>query len=148
MSFRPVTKNLSTLTKANIFDIFMQYDTDRNGYVSYEEAHEVLKDMLGFPREKSIKLCRMCDKNNDGRLSYEEFVDFYLRVQDKMRELKSIFNEFDSNKDGYISMDEARYALKNLSFNDDEIEALIVTYDANQDGRLQYEEFVKMWNAQ
>ncbi len=69
--------------KASIFDIFMQYDTDRDGYVSYDEAYEVLKDTLGFSREKSNKLCRTCDKNKDGNLSYEEFVDFYFKVQDK-----------------------------------------------------------------
>ena len=62
----------------------MEYDTDRDGYVTYDEAHEVLKKELGFPKEKSFRLCRMCDKNGDGKLSYEEFITFFFRVQDKL----------------------------------------------------------------
>jgi calmodulin len=64
-----------------------------------------------------------------------------------MKELHDIFNEFDTDKNGSISMDEARSALRNMAFNDDEIEALVRCYDANGDGKLQYEEFVRMWNA-
>ena len=65
-----------------------------------------------------------------------------------MKELHTVFNEFDTNKDGCISMEEAKIALRNMAFNDDEIDALVLCYDANGDGKLQYEEFVKMWNAQ
>ncbi len=83
-------------------------------------------------------------------LCYDTFLrsDIIYIFVSRIRELHSIFNEFDANQDGYISLDEARRALRNMAFNDHEIEALMATYDANQDGRLQYEEFVKMWNAQ
>ena len=60
----------------------------------------------------------------------------------------SIFDEFDANKDGYISVDEARTAMSRMGFQREEIECLVATYDANGDGRLQYEEFVRLWNAQ
>ena len=65
----------------------------------------------------------------------------------RMEELHSIFNEFDLDHDGNISMDEAKDALRHLAFNDDEIEGLVRSYDSNDDGRLQFEEFVKLWNA-
>ena len=66
----------------------------------------------------------------------------------RVRDLQATFHEFDSNHDGYITIDEAKQAMHNLGvFNDDEIESLILTYDVNQDGRLQYDEFVKFWNA-
>ena len=61
----------------------MEYDTDRDGYVTYQEAHKVLSQKLGFPKEKTYKLCKACDKNNDGQLSYEEFITFFFKVQDK-----------------------------------------------------------------
>ena len=65
----------------------------------------------------------------------------------RIRELKNIFQEFDRDGNGYISMDEAKAAMKNLPLTDDEIETLVRAYDANDDGRLQYDEFVKFWNA-
>ena len=66
-----------------IRDKFMEYDTDGNGSVSYEEAHGVLEKELGFSKERSKKLVHLCDTNNDGSLSYEEFVEFYVRVRSK-----------------------------------------------------------------
>ena len=44
-------------------------------------------------------------------------------------------------------MDEAKAAMKNLPLTDNEIETLVKAYDTNDDGRLQYDEFVKFWNA-
>ena len=61
--------------------------------------------------------------------------------------MKSIFQEFDRDGNGYISMDEAKMAMKNLPLTDMEIETLVRAYDTNDDGRLQYDEFVKFWNA-
>ena len=62
-------------------------------------------------------------------------------------ELRAVFREFDKDGNGVISIDEAREAFRNLAFNEDEIENLVRAYDANGDGELQYEEFVKLWNA-
>ena len=62
--------------------------------------------------------------------------------------MQATFLEFDENKDGYVSIEEAKEAMHNMGvFNDDEIEALVDSYDVNHDGRLQYDEFVKFWNA-
>ncbi len=44
-------------------------------------------------------------------------------------------------------MDEAKSAMKNMMLTDEQIENLVRAYDANDDGHLQYEEFVKLWNA-
>ena len=70
-----------------------------------------------------------------------------LSILSRVEELRGIFNEFDTDHDGNISMDEAKNALRHLAFNDDEIEGLVRSYDSNDDGRLQFEEFVKLWNA-
>ena len=71
----------------------------------------------------------------------------YLSYLFRIRELKNIFQEFDRDGNGYISMDEAKAAMKNLPLTDNEIETLVRAYDTNDDGRLQYDEFVKFWNA-
>lgn len=66
-----------------IFEEFQKYDKDRNGYVSLEEATEVLNTKLGFPPDKTKKMLEKCDRNGDNRLSYDEFVEFYFRVEQK-----------------------------------------------------------------
>ena len=62
---------------------FQEYDTDGDGFVSPEEAFNVLKDVLGFTEEKTKILIQQFDTNEDGKLSYEEFVGFYMNVQQK-----------------------------------------------------------------
>ncbi len=61
--------------------------------------------------------------------------------------MEALFNEFDIDQNGKISMDEAKEAFRNLAFLEDEVENLVRVFDANNDGYLQYDEFVKLWNA-
>ena len=63
--------------------MFMEYDKDGNGFVSAEEAHEILQRELAFNHEQSVQLVQRYDKNGDGQLSYEEFVKFYSKVKAK-----------------------------------------------------------------
>ena len=64
-----------------IASAFKEFDRDRNGFISLGEAHAVLESKLGYTPEKTRKLLRMCDKNGDGQLSYDEFIDFFTKVQ-------------------------------------------------------------------
>lgn len=61
--------------------------------------------------------------------------------------MKALFMEFDTDHNGFIEMHEAKQALRMMSLKDEEIEQLVMAYDENCDGRLQYEEFIKLWNA-
>ena len=67
--------------KAGLFSEFLEFDKDHNGYVSLQEAYEVLNRRCGFPMEKCLNIFKLCDTNHDGQLSYEEFINFYLNVQ-------------------------------------------------------------------
>ena len=62
--------------------------------------------------------------------------------------MKALFAEFDQDHDGYIELWEAKQALsRSLGMSGDEVEQLVRLYDENSDGRLQYNEFIKLWNA-
>ena len=72
----------------------------------------------------------------------------YKVIASRIRELKKIFNQVDDDGNGYITLDEARQALqeeRNLS--QDEIENLLRLFDADGNGTLEFDEFVKLWNA-
>ncbi len=63
--------------------MFRKYDRDGNGFISVDEAHEVLHQVLGTTAAKSKELVRQFDVNNDGRLSYNEFAAFYAAIEQR-----------------------------------------------------------------
>ena len=66
-----------------IYDKFGRYDQDHDGMVSVEEAHDVLHKELGFTQERSRAMVRRFDTNKDGLVSYMEFAEFYIAVEEK-----------------------------------------------------------------
>ena len=62
---------------------FQQFDQNADGFITRDEAHEVLFKELGFTEEKSHSLVGQFDVNSDGKLSYEEFVAFYQKVKER-----------------------------------------------------------------
>ena len=62
---------------------FRQFDRDGNGYITLDEAQIVLARELGFSGDKTKELVRQFDVNMDGRLSYNEFVAFYAKVEER-----------------------------------------------------------------
>ena len=72
-----------TSRKAELRQKFQEYDADCNGLISQEEAFAVLSVELGFTMDKVHALITRFDVNEDGQLSYDEFVEFYLRVRQK-----------------------------------------------------------------
>jgi Ca2+-binding EF-hand superfamily protein len=136
---------MADINKDDIYREFQEYDRDKNGFVSLSEAEEVLAKRFGFSHEQTKHYLTICDKNQDGQLSYGEFVDFYIRIKEKISEIGDIFRSFDVNGDGVVSTAEAKEAMTSMNFSEAEIEMLVDTYDLNRDGKLQYEEFIKFW---
>ncbi|ELU06678.1 hypothetical protein CAPTEDRAFT_220150 [Capitella teleta] len=141
-------RRLSLKTSTEIFTVFTKYDTDRNGLISQNEAHQVLREELGYLPRQTQALFKACDTNGDKQLSLGEFVKFYFCVQKELEDMEMHFNHFDANKDGRISTEEILDALRQapLAIREDEVEDMIRVHDANGDGYLQWDEFVKFWN--
>lgn len=76
-------KSLFLSRRAECRNKFQQYDVDGNGYISTDEAYTVLSKELGFNPRKTKHMLHQFDINKDGKLSYEEFVGFYVKVQQK-----------------------------------------------------------------
>ena len=54
----------------------MKYDEDGNGYITKDEMVEIIKDRTGLtiPQKQIERLMKDSDKNDDGKVNYEEFV--------------------------------------------------------------------------
>ncbi|XP_068673336.1 uncharacterized protein [Montipora foliosa] len=59
-------------------EAFMKFDRDGNGYISPDELlYVVCNSGERLSREEAEELISMFDKNADGQLSWEEFVEFF-----------------------------------------------------------------------
>ena len=69
--------------KLEIYEKFGKYDKDKDGLISIEDAHAVLHEELGFSEERSKAIVKAFDTNHDGRVSYMDFAEFYIAVEEK-----------------------------------------------------------------
>jgi Ca2+-binding EF-hand superfamily protein len=60
----------------SVHDAFMAVDTDKNGYITRDEFRGILKEYGFYPTSEEVSwLVDRYDRNNDGRISYSEFID-------------------------------------------------------------------------
>ena len=63
--------------------MFRRFDTTGQGYVTFSQAQSVLEDMLGFSSKKCARTIQAYDKNKDGKIDYEEFMEFYTMMEEE-----------------------------------------------------------------
>ena len=65
---------ISTLKRA-LEEMFINFDKDKSGYLSDQEFYEAFKTLSYGLSENDIKtLMALADENNDGHISWEEFI--------------------------------------------------------------------------
>lgn len=125
--------------------LYLTLDVQRNESVGEKEIKRALK-CLRIPVSSSIvrKTYEACDKNGDGKISMDEFVQY---LKEREAELKEMFNKMDLSKDGYVTLEELKAAREMGLFeaSDEEIKSLIEWMDnlhkGRKDGKIDYEEF-------
>jgi calmodulin len=125
---------------------FRQYDRYGKGFITSDEAYPILRDELGFDMNKTETLIDMFDKNQDYRLSIQEFTEFYQKVEELKAEITKAFHEWDRDGDGYVTFVEAKAVMGPKGFSDEDIQTMIAKYDEDKDGRLNYTEFACFWD--
>jgi len=133
--------------KAKIRAAFNHFDSNCNGYVSNKDAEELMKSMLGFTEERCRSTIEICDKDKDGNISFEEFIDFYAILEEEREHLLIEFHQFDRDGDGLISLDEFKEMLSVQGYEDKHIKTLMVDYDKDSDGFLNFDEFKYFLNS-
>jgi len=68
--------------KVQLVPKFKEYDHDRNGYITLDEASRILQNPpYSFPTGRVGILLRKFDKDGNGKLDIEEFADFYAEAK-------------------------------------------------------------------
>merc|ERR1712232_1100073 len=139
-------------------------DQDNNGYVTASELHAMLKvvDPPVWTDTAVRQLLRVLDKNRDGVINFEEFVEWAFtrgsgqQAGEKVlktawelsgrKRVERLFDECDWNGDGLIDAKELTKMLKQLDpskWEDDAAIALLLkTVDKDKSGEISFKEFL------
>ena len=103
------------------------------------------------PTEEQIQhMMNEIDENNDGQVSYDEFICLICKVLREERnlpeELKEVFRAFDEDKDDMISAEDLNASFKRLGYQlqPDEASKMIKLFDKDNDNALSFQEFIQM----
>ena len=101
----------------NVRQTFKQLDVDGDGSISVDELRGLL-EMIGIERVEPAMvaaLARKLDKNDNGKIDFHEFSQWYLASEERMKaELHEKFAELDTNRDGTICVPEFTQLLQKL----------------------------------
>jgi calcium-dependent protein kinase len=125
--------------------IFQQYDTLKDGSLSYEEFKAAYAQ-AGMSEEDCADMFDAIDLDGTGRIRYTEFLAATIEARGAISEerLAEAFDRIDSDDSGFISPANLRQILGE-DFPEEEIEAIIVEADLSHDGQISYSEFLALW---
>jgi len=130
-------------------EVFMLFDKDEDGVLSFPELAVVMKSLGQRPSdEELLKMVR--DVSEDPVYHTIEFNEFLQLLSKQQRSgtnydsLKDAFSIFDKDDDGYIPVNEMRDILQSLGdkMTDQELDEMMAAADSDHDGFINYEDFV------
>lgn len=157
--------------------LFRTYDADNDGRISSGELDSVMKKLgLEISEDDLNGMVRSVDKNGDGYVDFDEFLDFQESFSADNKngsgsgndseapessqhgnagadddELREAFDVFDKNKDGFISVKELHAVLRSLGISAGltitNCEKMILAVDSNGDGQVDFLEFKDLMAA-
>jgi len=93
-----------------LYKVVADHDIDKSGDLDPEEFIKALNYIGIFcKKHEQTALFQYYDKNKDGRVNYNEFLDsFRISMnQRRLEYIKKVFKGIDLNNDGLVSLDEA-----------------------------------------
>jgi serine/threonine-protein phosphatase 2B regulatory subunit len=140
-----------TFSKAELkvlYKNFIELDTDKSGLLEPNELMDV-PELSDNPIVKRV--IQVFDKNNDGKISFYEFILGLSTLADfteKEEKTKFAFQVYDVNGDGFLSNSDLFHTLKLLTgdnLSDVQIQQVVdrtmLRADKDYDGRISFDEF-------
>jgi len=127
----------------------MEFDKDGNGYITLEEASNILqKEPFSFPVDRIPRLLKRFDKDSNGKLDIQEFAGFFAEAKAMNDEISEQFSRLDKDGNGLLSPSEIiSVIIQHTGFDPSTAEHMLQMFDTNQDGCLNKTEFMALWTS-
>lgn len=142
--------DLSDEQKNDIREAFNLFDTQSSGYIDTKDLKVAMR-ALGFePKKEDIKkMVAEVDKDNTGRLSFDNFLNLMaakMSEKDTKEEIMKAFKLFDDDDTGKISFVNLKRVAQELGENltDEELQEMIDEADRDGDGEVNHDEFLRI----
>eukprot|EP00347_Sterkiella_histriomuscorum_P017216 403350235 len=130
--------------------IFLQFDVNGDGMLSYNELISGYTQMLGCANRAERQVHEILFKLGQKQLTeidYHDFLKANVNLEHEVTDikLKAAFNLFDIDGNGCITLDEIQYLLGGQEDVEEQVWIdLVFAADQDNDGEITFEEFKKM----
>ena len=144
------------VSKNVVKSLFDKYDEDGSGTLEKGEFLKLLKDDMDLADKSINKCCTSVDKNDDGEVSFDEFLQWFqtdevFKNVSKSSRFYKIYKAAEKfqqcDTDGSGSMDRQEFAsfVRSTEY-EDKVDELLEKLDADGDGNISFKEFLGCLN--
>jgi serine/threonine protein kinase len=139
------SSSFQSYEKNTLVQKFHQLDTDKNGFLTFNNLIELRNQAELRVEEEEIKeVFAKVDRKHSGKIKFEEFIAAFVNFRDEKadKSLRNIFNKMDKQKKGMVSKKEIQ-----TYFNNDPevvVEMEKMEHHFSQNKQVTYKEFKNM----
>lgn len=133
-------------------DLFREIDKDGSGFLNIKQVKE-MSIRLGqqLPEDKIQAMFNSLDKNKDGKIAPEEFMEWFSAEETKEgiksyfhQKILQIFKEIDIDNSGYLDEQELEDLSIRIGHNlsKEKLKEIFKEMDLNEDGKIEINEFI------
>lgn len=143
----------STRLVKDLEDVFKKFDANGDGKISWLELRSILSSLGCKATEEEVKkMIKEADRDGDGFIDLQEFVDLNTQGIDSassLKDLRDAFEIFDLDRNGAISSEELHIVLRNLGEHTtmEDCQLMIRGVDCDGNGQVDFEEFKTMMSS-
>jgi Ca2+-binding EF-hand superfamily protein len=130
--------------------VFNNFDKDGSGAITFDEVNEAFNTLHKDYSENRIgQVLAQIDLNQDGYITFHEFLSLYKRLKQKERQEQKIRKAFeicDKDNSGHICLNELQRVMEQVGgeLNELELKQMLKKADINGDTMIDYKEFIQL----
>ena len=140
--------------KKMFYEIFKMFDINKKGSFGVTELSQVMKSYgMNYNEQEVLEMILVIDTNGNGKVSFEEFLDVFLRTMkdtnEAEEELREAFKVFDKEGNGFLLISDLRKALTELGdkLTEEEVDEMLRELELENDRYINYEEFITILSS-